>query len=767
MKKAWISLLALVLAIAYPFTALAATWDNVNTAEKLKEAFADTDAAGVIINLSGDIDLYRALEALEGQTYVINGTTYVLANVSLKGGGKGGSVTINGDVVGKEDNEALRVDDEVHVTVNGNVDASASDNYNGVDAQGNAQVTVNGDVKGCYEGIEADDNAQVTVNGNVSTKNDDAVEAKDNSQVTVTGDVTSEQGGGINARNNAEVTVGGSVRAGEEGIDARGDAKVTVAGDVVGGSGDPDEVDMDDPSGYSDGYDAVQAEDNAQVSVGGNATGGDGYGNYGYGGNGVQADDSAQVTVGGDAVGGNVTANPEVSGEQTKAGHGVAMDSTANVTVGGDAVGGRTNGADGKGGNGAYIRLIFKEVQDGRDIDIASLRDANGEEEEDTLANGSLTVGGVIRGGKNGDSTDAAALYYKLPNEVLEQDPAPKLTLDDFAEDLAQGRPIFSIFEELTARIYARTRSEAQRDAMADPLLQALGIASAEELYALSQQEAMDKINALSPEAQQALLEKIVAEYNAQREIYANKPIIERYLAMRAKEAFMLLSLNYFKMSGATNDDFWAPLAKAMGFASVQELYQTNYEKTMEDFEKLPEATRREVLQATIDLVGEASENGPLAGVYVTQVTTWKLEPGKTHADSVASNADDLLTGILAQMTLYTVRVRESAQGTITTSIKEAQAGQKVTVTATPAAGFALKRILLNGVALVPEDGVYSFLMPENGGVELSAEYESTARTDEVPVTGEGAALYAYAALALLCAAGVLCLLSKKRAEQR
>ena len=106
MKKAWISLLALVLAIAYPFTVLAATWDNVNTAEKLKEAFADTDAAGVIINLSGDIDLYRALEALEGQTYVINGTTYVLANVSLKGGGKGGSVTINGDVVGKEDNEA-------------------------------------------------------------------------------------------------------------------------------------------------------------------------------------------------------------------------------------------------------------------------------------------------------------------------------------------------------------------------------------------------------------------------------------------------------------------------------------------------------------------------------------------------------------------------------------------------------------------------------------------------------------------------------------
>ena len=681
MKKAWISLLALVLAIAYPFTALAATWDNVDTAEKLKEAFADTDAAGVIINLSGNIDLYRALEALEGQTYVINGTTYVLANVSLKGGGNGGSVTINGNVAGKENRNALRVDDDVQVTVNGNVDASASDDYNGIKAQGNAQVTVNGDVKGSYEGIEAEDNAQVTVDGNVSTKNDDAVEAKDNSRVTVTGDVTSEQGEGIYARNNAEVTVGGSVRAGDEGIDARHDSKVTVAGDVVGGSGDPNEVDMDDPSGYSDGSDAVQAEDNAQVSVGGNAVGGDGYGNYGYGGNGVQADDSAQVTVGGDAVGGSVTANPEVSGEQTKAGHGVAMDSTANVTVGGNAVGGSTNGADGKGGNGAYIRLIFKEVQDGGDIDISSLRDANGEE-EDTLADGSLTVGGVIRGGKNGDSTDAAALYYELPNEVLEQDPAPKLTLDDFAEDLAQGRPVFSIFEELTARIYARTRSEAQRDAMAGPLLQALGIASAEELYALSRQEAMGKIDALSPEAQQALLEKIVAEYNAQREIYANKPTVERYLAMRAKEAFMLLSLNYFKMTGATNDDFWAPLAKAMGFASVQEMYQSNYEKTMEDFEKLPEATRREVLQATIDLGGEAPENGSLAEVYVTQVTTWKLEPGKTHTDSVASNADDLLTGILAQMTLYTVRVRESAHGTITTSLKEAQAGQKVTVTA-------------------------------------------------------------------------------------
>ena len=75
MKKAWISLLALVLAIAYPFTALAATWDNVNTAEKLKEAFADTDAAGVIINLSGDIDLYRALEAQYPYAFALHAVT--------------------------------------------------------------------------------------------------------------------------------------------------------------------------------------------------------------------------------------------------------------------------------------------------------------------------------------------------------------------------------------------------------------------------------------------------------------------------------------------------------------------------------------------------------------------------------------------------------------------------------------------------------------------------------------------------------------------
>ena len=74
-RKFWSVALATAVATMLPVSALAKTWDNVDSWDKLAEAFGDTDADVTII-LTGDIQFAGSLEAKEGQTYILNGHTY-------------------------------------------------------------------------------------------------------------------------------------------------------------------------------------------------------------------------------------------------------------------------------------------------------------------------------------------------------------------------------------------------------------------------------------------------------------------------------------------------------------------------------------------------------------------------------------------------------------------------------------------------------------------------------------------------------------------
>lgn len=67
-RKFWSVALATAVATMLPVSALAKTWDNVDSWDKLAEAFGDTDADVTII-LTGDIQFAGSLEAKEGQTY--------------------------------------------------------------------------------------------------------------------------------------------------------------------------------------------------------------------------------------------------------------------------------------------------------------------------------------------------------------------------------------------------------------------------------------------------------------------------------------------------------------------------------------------------------------------------------------------------------------------------------------------------------------------------------------------------------------------------
>lgn len=747
MKKVLVSVIALVLAMVYPFTAMAATWDNVDSETKLQEAFADTDANGVIINLSGDIELYNALNALEGQTYVINGNTYVLTNVLLVGG-EDGKVTINADLVGKDGKDALDVDDEVHVEVNGDIDAS-EDGDIGVNAADDTVVKVNGDVAGYFEGVDTDDNAQVTVTGNVSAVEDNAIEADDEAKVIVDGNVSSEEGTAIYVFDEAQVTVGGDVTSNEyQGIYAEDDAQVTVGGDVTGGSGDPDEVDMTDGGDYSDGETGVEAYGNAVVKVEGNVTGGDGYGTYGYGGTGVEAYDNATVEVGGNVTGGDVTADPEVEGDVSYAGIGVYMDSTANVSVGGNVTGGTTNGKNGKGGNGAYIRMVFQE--------------ADNTDEELELADGSLTVGGTIQGGKNADGSDAEGVYFYFGTHNGDYEDLSELTVEDAVEAMEQeDYSIFDIGYQMANIIYYRT-TETMGLAVLQPIMEKLGYASMEAM--MNDSSNIDaKIEALGEAEQQALLAAIVEAYNTQVKAAQNLMTIESLMALEPEDAVEFLTNKYFynNYEEDASDTFWLPFAKALGYASVEELYTTNYNEELEKFAALSETVRKTALEAMLKVVTD-SMTAILEEVYVPQITTWKVANGESHADTFGTDEVDLVEQLLAEMTLYTIKIEEPANGTLTTDVSEAQAGDKVTVKATPADGYRLSKILLNGEELKAVDGVYSFIVPENGGVELSAEFVKKAS----PKTGDTATVWPYMALAALAAAAVAVLVLKKRNAQ-
>ena len=294
--------------------------------------------------------------------------------------------------------------------------------YDGEDTEVNINLST--DDSGYYEAKEgktyniSSDNGSMldyagfsgsgTVEVNVDTH---TITAADSVTVTVNGDV----GGGVTAYEQAEVTVNGDV---DGGVCAYGQTEVTVNGDVSGEDGNPDDVDYTDPSGYSDGGNAIHTSGDATVTVTGDVTGGDGYGTYAYAGNGILAYENATVTVGGDVTGGSVTADPNTEAyvdeygyvSRSQGGDGVVATGGATVSVGGNVTGGSTNGDQGEGGDGVEIRS-----------------DVPG-----TPA-GTVRVAGAVTAGKSENGTDGVGIYV----DVYEGEDQPSITVGSY--DTAAG----------------------------------------------------------------------------------------------------------------------------------------------------------------------------------------------------------------------------------------------------------------------------------------------------------------------------------------
>ena len=621
-KKLFTLLVAALLVCLLPMTAFAATWDDVDSEAKLQAAFADTEP-DVVINLTGDIELADILTANIGQTYTINGHTFVLAHVYLDGAG---TVTINADIrdVDGSTQDALHVYDDVNLTVNGNITSTTANDA--VETDDNANVTINGSITAEEgDGVDTNDKSKVTVNGDVSSIENEAVYTNEESEVTVNGNVSSAQKEGVDANDDSKVTVNGNV-SGDAGVEASGNSKVTVNGNVTGNSGQVgedgslDTGDMSDPYGYSDGSAGVVASGNAEVTVTGDVTGGDAYGTYGYAGDGVDARDSSKVTVGGNVKGGSVTADPSVEANVhavSLAGDGVEMDSTATVTVGGDVTGGTTNGDKGIGGAGVRIRMELVEI---------------GAEDADVPEAGALTVQGTVSGGSG--SQNASALLYGNVDSPTNID--------------LEYIPTDNLINLLNMQFNRLPELCAQRGMTEDE---------------------------------------------------ANQYIDQRYDELNEIVSGALANSG---TSGGDGIDLAAAidaLPAGQREAARQELFNL-YKDIHNDFYGL----------------GEAPE-----------VTVWGLSV-EQGADLIGTEGMDEITAqMLASDVNYIIRVAQTTGGTVSVDKQTAKAGETITITPKADEGYELSRVLVSGQEIKAVNGVYTYVVPEGGLVEVSAEFTKTA----------------------------------------
>lgn len=364
MKRLISMVLAVLLIMSLPMTALA---------EAIK---ADTSYGDVKI---GDTHVEHTdangsrNDAHEGAVDIIHTDGGESGTVSVNM--SSGSVTVNGDVTG-----GIQASGDANIVVNGNVSNNDGD---GISITGGS-VTVTGNVSGgdSYQdrvgggsGVNIR-GGEVTVNGNVSGGNateyigGDGVKAYGGSVTVNNGGVTGghtegdARGGdgvylasGSVTVSNGDVTGGSSQRGdGGYGVFAFG-GSISVNGDVTGGVSGGDEA---------WGARGVELQNDASASVTGEISGGEGY----YGGLGASVSDETELKAGsitggtGEAYGGNgleatgaFTVSGNVTGGDAVGENGVGGDAIrdlgGNVKVEGKAVGG--SAAKGQGGSGIIV----------------------------------------------------------------------------------------------------------------------------------------------------------------------------------------------------------------------------------------------------------------------------------------------------------------------------------------------------------------------------------------------------------------------------
>ena len=390
-KRNLIVVLSLVVALVLPTNALAATHDNISSADALTEAYNNDTDSEVVINLSDNIGAVD-ITSRSASSLTINANNKIIdGGVSVGGDG---SVAINDvTITASADGTAgLSVKDSANVTVDGTVRSGKAE---GVTAVGGATVTVDGLVNGQTDGVYAHGNASVTVEGQIIANEGVGIKAEDDATVSVSepGRAITSRTDAVNATDNAQVSVEGSIKSAGNGVVAQKNANVTVEGNIEaatygvnvdGGSGKTTvEVtgnittkDSTSGAGVKSDYAVVKIKGDINsastgvraradvpentVEIEGNITaGGDGLAISGYD---VAARVIGSITAGNNGIVSSTDGSAEVKGNVTGGANGIYAPSCGNITVTGD-VSGKNGSADSvestenysNGGNGINI----------------------------------------------------------------------------------------------------------------------------------------------------------------------------------------------------------------------------------------------------------------------------------------------------------------------------------------------------------------------------------------------------------------------------
>lgn len=489
MKKIFMLLMAVIMVCNSGLTTMAATWDNVDSFEKVYEIFEQDTDETVIINLSGDIVAEDSLGTKIGQKYIINGKEYTITNAYFYGDGE---VEINASIKSDE-YSAFGTGDNVVLELNGDIDT-----YYGIDAFGDSKITVNGNVTTENASVMNHGNAEIIINGNVTSTNDYAVATYEQSKTNINGNIEGKYGA-IEASAESEVTVVGNVKSSDLVPDEDGNLEYG---------------NMDDPDGYSDSSSAVEVFGNAKVTITGDVKAGDSYGTYAYAGFGINASETASVLVNGNVYGGKQIANPDAVPDEYStgiAGAGIGMDATANVTVNGNVIGGDTNAHSATAGHGAVIYIV----------PAAEDREA-----------GKLYVSGTLEGnvsiaenGVNGSAIDVTSMIgtltlQEITNEGIPEDVFEDIFYNDYSvyqvamiqdrtEEWYRENYVYAlntIFEEKVGKLFWDTYDMAEEDGI-QALLDAI------EDAGLSEEEIDELMNDLVEEYNSFIAELNAFEY--------------------------------------------------------------------------------------------------------------------------------------------------------------------------------------------------------------------------------------------------------------
>ena len=158
------------------------------------------------------------------------------------------------------------------------------------------------------------------------------------------------------------------------------------------------------------------------------------------------------------------------------------------------------------------------------------------------------------------------------------------------------------------------------------------------------------------------------------------------------------------------------------------------------------------IVNGTVAADYATAEEGDLITLTVTPAEGYKVEAvkyndGEDHAieavegvysftmpaANVTVSATFVEDGepIEPQPETYTITVNAGEHGTASAPVSESRANERIELTITPDEGYRVDEVRVNGVGLMPENGVYSFTMPAQAvTVDVTFEPENEGIED-------------------------------------